>query len=81
MEGDNLAVEQDFAVIEGVDAADAFHQRRLAGAVVAERSQNLAATGLEAHIPEGVDRAEALLGATDGESRRRRGLAHWIAAA
>ena len=38
-----FAVEQDLALIERMDAADAFDQRRLAGAIVAEQRQHLAA--------------------------------------
>ena len=47
-ERDRFAVEQDLALVERVHAADALDQRRLAGAIVAEKRQHLAA-----HRPRG----------------------------
>ena len=78
---DGLAVEEDLAFIERVNAADALDQRRLAGAVVAEQGQHLAAIGLEADILQRMHRAEALLRVADGENRGGRGRAHWVLAA
>ena len=67
MERHRLSVEPDLAFVERVNAADAFHQRRLAGAVVAEEGEDLAAPGLEAHVLQRMHRPEALLRVTDGE--------------
>ena len=69
MDGGRRAVEKDLAFVERVDAADAFDQRRLAGAVVSEQGEHFAAIGLEADVLERVHRAEALLRVADRENR------------
>jgi hypothetical protein len=72
-----LAVEQDLAFVERVDAADALDQGRLAGAVVAEKGKHLAAIGVEADALESMDRPEAFLRMADGQ-RGLGGHAHCI---
>ena len=72
MDRRRLAVEQDLAFVERMDAADAFDQRRLPGAVVAEQGEHLAAIGVEADALQRMDRAEALLRMADGENRAPR---------
>jgi hypothetical protein len=70
---DDITVEEDLTFIERVNAADALDQRRLAGAVIAEKGQYLAAIRIETDILEGMDRAKALLRMTDGKNRGGRG--------
>ena len=62
---------QDLARVERVHPADALDQRRLAGAVVAEKRQHLAAVGFEAHVLQRMHGAEVLLGVADGEDGDR----------
>src|SRR5688500_15195904 len=65
-----------------MDTADALHQGRFAGAIVAEQRQDFAAMGLDADALERVNRAETLLGLVDGKQRRRHcALADWSARA
>ena len=68
----SLAVEEDLAFVEGVDAADALDQRRLASTIVAEQGQHFAAICLEVYILQRMHRAKALLRVTDGENRDTR---------
>ena len=75
-----LAVEPDLALVERMNAGDALHQRRLAGAVVAQQRQHLAAVGLQADAFQRMHRAEALLRVANGEDRSG-GRAHWVLAA
>ena len=56
------------AGIGAVDAGDGLHQRRLAGAVVADQADHLAGRDLEIDAVQHVDRAEAL-----ADVRRARG--------
>ena len=81
MDGSSFTIEKDLTVIECVDAADAFHQGRFAGAVVPKQGQHLAAMSFEADILQRVHRAEALLRMTDRENRGRRGRSHCVLAA
>ena len=46
------AVETDFAAVGGQQAHQAFHQRRLAGAVGADDAENLAGRKIEVHAVE-----------------------------
>ena len=57
---DLLAVEADRAVVGGVDAGDRLHQRRLAGAVVADEADDLAGVDGEVDPVQRLDRAESL---------------------
>ena len=66
---DRHAVEKDFAGIERMDAADAFDERRLARAIVAEQGQHLAAIGVQADALERMHRAETLLRVAHRENR------------
>jgi hypothetical protein len=50
-----------------MDAADALHQRGLAGAVVADQRGHLAGVRLEVHVAQDVDRAEALVDRFQGQ--------------
>ena len=77
---DRRAVHLDRAAVEPVHAAQALDQRRLAGAVVAEQREHLAAAHVEVDPVERGDRAEALASlraprapgrsATDGRGER-----------
>ena len=70
-----LAVEDDLAVFRRVDAGDAFDERRLARAVVAEQAHHLAARDVEAHVVDGDEAAEDFRQVADGEQ----GVAHCAA--
>ncbi len=48
------------AVVGGVDAGDRLHQRRLAGAVVADQADDLAGVDGEVDPVQSLDRAESL---------------------
>ena len=63
------ALDPDLAGIGTVDAEQDVHQRRLAGAVLAEQPQNLAMTYDEVDRPIGVHRAKALVDAAQLEQR------------
>ena len=78
---DRLAVDADLAGIRLVEAVEDRHQRRLAGAVLADDAVDRAALDREVHVLVGVNLAEALVdaGKFDGgrhqprtSSRRRR---------
>ena len=70
------AVHLDGAVIQAVHAADALDERGLAGAVVAEDGEHLAAVDLEVDAVEREHRAEALRRPADREGRDGRGGGH-----
>ena len=72
---DPLAVEEDLAAVDRVDAGDALDQRRLAGAVVADERHDLAVAHLEVDVVERLHRAEVLRDAAQLE-RRGGGGAH-----
>ena len=80
VDDDRLAVDADLAGIGLVEAVKDRHQRRLAGAVLADDAVDRSLLDLEIDAAVGVDRAEALVDADelDGEwrvrhSRRYRG--------
>ncbi len=58
-----LAVDADFACVGFVEAVEDRHQRRLAGAVLADDAVDDAALDDEIDVLVGVDRAEALVDA------------------
>ena len=66
---DGLAVEEDLALVDRVDAGDALDQRRLAGAVVADEGHDLAGRDVEVDLVEGLDGAEALRDSAQLEDR------------
>ena len=66
------AVEQHFASVGREDAGEDVHQRRLAGAVLAEQRVNLAALEVEIDAAQSLHAAEMLGDAAHGEQRRRR---------
>ena len=57
---DGLAVEPDLALVGRVEPVEDAHQRRLAGAVLAEQRVDLAAAQVEVDAVVGDDGAEAL---------------------
>ena len=65
-----LAVNADLAGIGLVEAVQDRHQRRLAGAVLADDAVDRAALDGKVHVAVGVDGAEALV---DGDEVRWRG--------
>ena len=69
---DVAAVEGDRAGIGAVDAGDGLHQRRLAGAVVADQADHLAGRDGEVDAVQHVDRAKALADAGEREQRHTR---------
>src|SRR5690606_12185614 len=68
-----LAVEEDLALVELVDAGDGLDERRLAGAVVAQQPEHLPAVDGEVDAGQRGDRAEALDGAAHLEDRHGAG--------
>jgi len=56
-----LAIPQDLATVDGMDAGHALDQRGLAGAVVAHERHHLSGVRVEVDAVEGLDRAEALV--------------------
>ena len=58
---DRLALEEDLAAVDRVDARHALDQRRLAGAVVADEGGDLAGTHREVDLVQHLHRAEALV--------------------
>jgi hypothetical protein len=58
-----LAVDEDLAAIGLIEAVEDAHQRRLAGAVLADDAVDLALGDGEMDVAIGVDRAEALVDA------------------
>ena len=67
---DRLAVDQDLALVGLVQAVQDRHQRRLAGAVLAEQRVDLAGDHVEVDSVVGDDRAELLRDAPQLERRR-----------
>ena len=65
--GDRHAVELDRAAVGLIDAGDEVHERRLAGAVLADQRVHLAAPHLERDV---VDRTDAREGLDDVADRR-----------
>ena len=65
---DGLAVEGDVAVVGGVDARDHLDERGLAGAVVADQGDDLTRPDVHVDVREGLDGAEALGDAGQGEN-------------
>ena len=59
-EGDRLSVQQDLAGIRAVEPVEDVHQRRLAGAVLAEQRVHLAAPDVEVDVVVGDDARELL---------------------
>ena len=66
-----LAVDQDLAAVGLVEAVEDVHQRRLAGAVLADDAVDRAGRDDEVDVAVGVDRAEALVDAAQLDRRRR----------
>ena len=74
-----FAVEDDPPGARRHAAGDDFHQRRFAGAVIAEQRDDLAAIDIEAHAAKGFDCTKMLGNTFDAEERRSacgRQLAH-----
>ncbi len=79
-------VDEDAAAVRLEDAFEQPHQRRLAGAVLADQRQDLAGPDLEADALERLDDAEALGHALDGHQgcclthreKLRRPQAQWL---
>ena len=69
---DLLAVEADRALVGRVDAGDRLHQRRLAGAVVADEAHDLAGADGEVDPVQSLDRAESLADSLQLEEGSRR---------
>jgi hypothetical protein len=67
-----VTVHLDGARVQPVHSADAFDERRLAGAVVAEQSEHLAAPGVQVDAVQRDDRTEPLGGASHAERERAR---------
>ena len=55
-----LAVEVELALIGGVDPGEQLHQRRLAGAVLADQGEHLAAVQVQVHVLQGLHAGKAL---------------------
>ena len=56
---------QDFAAVDRVRAREHLHQRRLAGAVVAQHRDHFAGVQLQVHVFDGAHAAEGLVHARD----------------
>jgi hypothetical protein len=54
------AVQPELPGVGGIDAGQQLHQRRLAGAVLTDQGQHLAAAQLQAHVRQRPDPREAL---------------------
>src|ERR1700738_5131845 len=66
--GDVFALEDDIACRRAFDAHDRLHRGRLAGAVRADQTENLAGAHLEAQVLNGGEATEALDQAADFEN-------------
>ena len=64
-----LAVDEDFALVVGLDTGETLDQGRLSGAVVADEGSDLAGVDLQVHALEDADRAERLLHADQLDDR------------
>ena len=62
-----LAVEEDLALVSGVDAGDGLDHRRLPRAVVAHQGNDLTVVDLEVDVGERLDGTEALAHPLQGE--------------
>jgi hypothetical protein len=62
-----LAIEPDLAGIGKINTGDTFHQRRLAGAIVADDAHHLAATDLERNPAQRFDVTKILSEIDDAE--------------
>ncbi|BCB86818.1 hypothetical protein Psuf_041310 [Phytohabitans suffuscus] len=60
MDGDRVALEEELALVARIDPADAFDQRRLAGAVVTDERGDLAGRYGEIHVLQDLYGAEPL---------------------
>ncbi len=67
-----LAAEEQAALVGLLEAADDLHQRRLAGAVVAEQPQHLALAQVQAEVAQRDDGPEALRDVLDAQHVVRR---------
>jgi hypothetical protein len=74
-DADGAALEEELAGIGGVDAADAFDEGRLAGAVVADERGHLAGAHRQVDGTEHLDGTEALL---DPAQLQQRGGGHGV---
>src|ERR1700689_451468 len=74
-ETNRSVVEDDLPIFRRVDARDAFDERRLARAVVAEQTHHLAARDIETHVVDRDEAAEDFCQVADGEQ----GVAHCAA--
>src|ERR1700689_1588143 len=74
-ETNRSVVENDLPIFRRVDARDAFDERRLSRAVVAEQTHHLAARDVETHVVDRDEAAEDFCQVADGEQ----GLAHCAA--
>ena len=72
-DGDRIAVDADLAAVGLIEAVEDRHQRRLAGAVLADDAVDRALGDGQIDILVGVDRPEALVDAHEFDGRR---LAH-----
>ena len=68
---DRPTVDPDLAAVGAIEAGEDVHQRRLAGAVLAEQRVQLARTELELRVVEGDRGAEALVDRLHAKARRR----------
>ena len=75
---DRLAIDADLAGIGLVEAVEDRHQRRFAGAVLADNAVDRALADRQVDVLVGVDGAEALVDADqlDGGRQRLRRTAH-----
>ena len=75
-DSDRLAVDADLAFVGFVEAIENRHQRRFAGAVLADDAVDHAALDDEIDVVVGVNRAEALVDADELDGGRRLS-GHW----
>ena len=68
---DRLALDQDLALVGPVHAGQDVDQRRLAGAVVADQAERLAAVEVEGHALQRVDAGIPFVQVADRDDRRR----------
>ena len=72
-----LAVQEDLALVGPVQAVEDVHQRRLAGAVLAEQRVHLAAAEVEVDVVVREDAGEALRDAAQLEDGLRSAATSW----
>ena len=68
-EMDRHALDGDLALVRLVDAGQDLHQRRLAGAVLADQRGDLAGIERQRHVMQGPDTGEALADPLEGQQR------------